>query len=258
VDRVLPGALGEARDAQLREDLGLHLIGLERRVLGPLLPQDLLLQRVVLRPLRRARRRAPVERVEASAVVVEASVVREEDEVRADLVEEVAVVRHRQDRRRFREPLAQVPLEPQDRVEVEVVGRLVEEQEPRRREERAREGHAHAPPPGEGRDGALGHGVREPQAAEDRARARLGAVRADRVEIARDSLEPVARRAGVAAAELQGGEERRRSRRSVDLPRPLAPIRPYRRPRMRDRSAFTIRAFSAAEMLIPLTTTSTP
>ena len=43
-------------------------------------------------------------------------------------------------------PLLQVALEPDDRVQVEVVGRLVEQQQARLAEEGAREGDAHAPP----------------------------------------------------------------------------------------------------------------
>ena len=49
-------------------------------------------------------------------------------------------------------PRLQIGLEPQDRVQVEVVGRLVEQQHVGRDEERAREGHPHAPSAGEGGD----------------------------------------------------------------------------------------------------------
>jgi len=47
-------------------------------------------------------------------------------------------------------PALQVRLEPEHGVQVEVVGRLVEQQHVRRDEERAGEGDAHPPPAGEG------------------------------------------------------------------------------------------------------------
>jgi hypothetical protein len=66
-----------------------------------------------------------------------------------DRVEEVAVVRDQEQRARVAlEPV----LEPQHRVEVEVVGRLVEQQQVGARRERLREVEAHAPAAREARD----------------------------------------------------------------------------------------------------------
>jgi hypothetical protein len=72
--------------------------------------------------------------------------------VRGDLVEELAIVRDQQQRARVPE---QPLLQPQHRVEVEVVGRLVEQQQVRRRHQRAGQVQAHAPAAGEFLDGAL-------------------------------------------------------------------------------------------------------
>jgi len=101
--------------------------------------------------------------------------------VGGDVVQELAVVRDQQQRAGiFQQPL----LEPQHRVEVEVVGGLVEQQQVRRRHQRARQVQAHPPAAGErGHRVVVGIG-REPQSVQQLAGAR-GAV------VAADFLEPV-------------------------------------------------------------------
>ena len=95
-----------------------------------------------------------------------------------DAIEEIAVVRDDDDRSR----IAQQPaLEPQDRVEVEMVGRLVEQQQLARREQRARQVQPHAPAARQRVDRRRRLRRVEAQAGQQRARARLGA-RASRVE----------------------------------------------------------------------------
>src|SRR5205807_28066 len=98
-------------------------------------------------------------------------------------------------------------LEPLERLDVEVVRRLVEQQERRAEEQQAREGRAHAPAPGElGQwPGEVAHA--EPEAAQDRLGRGLEPVAAE-------SLEPVlevavARRQRVALVSVRGPAERR-------------------------------------------------
>jgi hypothetical protein len=67
-------------------------------------------------------------------------------------VEEVAVVADEQDRVWI---AGEIALQPQGALEVEIVGRLVEQQEVGFGEEDGRERHAHAPPAGKGGGGAL-------------------------------------------------------------------------------------------------------
>ena len=101
------------------------------------------------------------------------------DDLVDDAVQEIAVVCDQQQRSRiFSEPV----LEPQHRVEVEMVGRLVEQQKIGAAHQRLREIQAHAPSAGETR-----HRVRVPilgktQARQQRGRARPRAVTADVVE----------------------------------------------------------------------------
>jgi hypothetical protein len=96
----------------------------------------------------------------------------------------------------------QVVLEPQHGVQVEVVGRLVQQQEVRLHVQRAREGHAHAPPAGQRARRAAHHRVVEREAAQQGHRARLGAVGVDLLQAL-----PHGRQAG------GGGVGRRGSRR---------------------------------------------
>ncbi len=84
---------------------------------------------------------------------------------RDDGVEKIAIVRDQQQRARVTlQPL----LEPQHGIEVEMVGRLVEQQQVGTRHERLREIEAHAPSPGESRHRIAVAGVRKTQAREQR------------------------------------------------------------------------------------------
>src|SRR3546814_1857959 len=78
----------------------------------------------------------------------------------ADVVEELAVVADQQQRARI---LEQPLLQPQHRVEVEVVGGLVEQQQVARGHQRARQVQAYAPAAGERRHRVLLLFGREPQ-----------------------------------------------------------------------------------------------
>jgi hypothetical protein len=93
-----------------------------------------------------------------------------------DRVEEVAVVRDQEQRARVAlEPV----LEPQHRVEVEVVGRLVEQQQVGARRERLREVEAHAPAAREARDRVGVARVGDAQARQELGRPRARGVAAD-------------------------------------------------------------------------------
>ncbi len=97
-------------------------------------------------------------------VLVQALVLDVHDESR-DRIEEFAVVRDEDDRaRKGPEPV----LEPQDGVEVQVIRRLVEEQQVRAAHERARQIEAHAPAARELRDRPRLRLLGEPQAREQR------------------------------------------------------------------------------------------
>ena len=114
----------------------------------------------------------------------------EVDDAGDDAVEEIAVVGDEQQRAGIAgEPV----LEPQHGVEVEVVGRLVEEQEVRPAHQRLREIQAHAPAAGKARDGvAVGRG-REPEAGEERRGAGARRIAADILEAVmqqREQLRP--------------------------------------------------------------------
>ena len=148
--RLGVGHLGQALDPRLRL-LGLGRAGAEAidealqvRALGLRLFVGDLLQAQVLGAL--ALERGVVARVELGLAVVQVQ------RVGGDLVEELAVVRDQQQRARV---LEQPLLQPQHRVEVEVVGRLVEQQQVARRHQRARQVQAHAPAAGEFLDRAL-------------------------------------------------------------------------------------------------------
>ena len=100
-----------------------------------------------------------------------------------DVVQELSVVRDQQQRARV---LQQPLLQPQHRIEVEVVGGLVEQQHVGRRHQRARQVQAHAPAARERGHRALLDLGREPQAVQQLPRAR-GAV------VAAHFLQPVVR-----------------------------------------------------------------
>jgi hypothetical protein len=114
----------------------------------------------------------------------------------ADPIEEVAVVRHDDQRAGVG---AQPPLQPQDGVEVEVVGRLVEQQQVRGHDERAREIEAHAEAAGKFAHGARFVARRKAQPGEQDLGARARRVAAG----ARVALVRV--RDGVAVASCLGG-----------------------------------------------------
>ena len=91
-------------------------------------------------------------------------------------VEQVAVVRDQQHGMRiFRD----IVLQPQRAFEVEIVGRLVEQQQVRLRKQHGGQRHAHAPAAGEGRGRPLLRLVVEAEAGKDGRRARLGRMRVD-------------------------------------------------------------------------------
>ena len=98
-------------------------------------------------------------------------------DVRHATIEKVAIVRD--DQQRAAEA-AEPALEPDDRVEVEVVGRLVEQQQVGPARQRASEVEAHAPAAGELGDAALEVGVFEPESREQARGAGLGAVAVER------------------------------------------------------------------------------
>mmetsp|Transcript_47354 Transcript_47354/g.108961 ORF Transcript_47354/g.108961 Transcript_47354/m.108961 type:complete len:218 (+) Transcript_47354:1022-1675(+) len=87
-------------------------------------------------------------------------------------------------------PRLQVLLQPQHRVQVQVVGRLIEQQHVRADEERARERHAHAPAAGEGGRRALLVLLAEAEPAQDLGRARGRRVRLDRLQALPYLVEP--------------------------------------------------------------------
>ena len=132
----LQAALRLARLRRLRAealDEGLHV-----RDLALLL----LVQRALLRELRGARllERAVVAAIDRRLLVLDV------DDAVDDAVEELAIVRDQQQRAGI---VAQPALEPDDRVEVEVVGGLVEQQQVRRTHQRLRDVEPHAPAAGE-------------------------------------------------------------------------------------------------------------
>ena len=106
------------------------------------------------------------------------SVVQLDDPV-GDLVDEVAVVADQHDRPGV---LRQELREPLDRREVEMVGRLVEQQHVGVLEQEPGEGHAHHPATAERADVAVHVAVSEAEAGQDAPRLRLEAVAAERLE----------------------------------------------------------------------------
>ena len=88
-------------------------------------------------------------------------------------------------------PLLQVLVEPQHRVEVEVVRGLVQHQQRRLDEQRARDRDAHAPAARKALGGLPLHLLVEAQPVQDRQRAPFGARGAVRGQLGRDGLQPL-------------------------------------------------------------------
>mmetsp|Transcript_38342 Transcript_38342/g.90937 ORF Transcript_38342/g.90937 Transcript_38342/m.90937 type:complete len:555 (-) Transcript_38342:297-1961(-) len=107
--------------------------------------------------------------------------------VRADAVEEVLAVR---DDDEALVVVLQVLLEPHARLEVEVVGRLVEQQQRRPHKKRPREGHAHAPSPRHVLRGAGHHLLAEPEPVQELRRADLKGRRVKLLKALVDGLQP--------------------------------------------------------------------
>ncbi len=120
--------------------------------------RDLLLLLGVARLLQRQLQRALLLELRVVAAVGLQLLRVDVDDAVDDAVEEVAIVRDQQQRARV---AAEPVLEPQHRVEVEVVGRLVEQQQVRARHQRLREVEPHPPAAGEAR-----HRVRLPRLGE--------------------------------------------------------------------------------------------
>ena len=97
-----------------------------------------------------------------------------------DRIEELAVVGDDQEGAR---KAPQPGLEPHDRVEIEVIGRLVEEQEVRRRGERARHGRTHPPAAGQRIQAPRLVARRETESAQDSARERFGGIPVDGLQL---------------------------------------------------------------------------
>ena len=122
-------------------------------------------------------------------------------DVVAHVVQQVAIVAHHQ--QRVAEAL-QVLGEPQHRLEIEMVGRLVEDQEVGIAEQRSRQRHAHAPAAGELAAGPRLGGVVEAQAMQDRGGPRRCRRRADFVEPGMDVGQPQSVVAGLGFGQQRG------------------------------------------------------
>src|SRR5439155_218225 len=212
-----------ALDALEHLDAALHLSGLGRLVAEALdEPLDLrdalgLVPRLRLEEL-------PARRALDEVVVVVARI--DGDPRRAELgdrghhtVQEVPVVRDEHDRAVV---VGEEALEPLERLDVEVVGRLVEQQERRAQEQQARERRAHAPAPGElgQRPGEVG--LAEPEAAEDRLRRGLEPVAAEGLEPVLEVA--VARGQRVALVSVRDAAERLRDLFDLDHVRGWRPL----------------------------------
>ena len=115
-------------------------------------------------------------------------------------------MRDQQQRARVaREPV----LEPEHGVEVEVVGRLVEQQQVGAAHQRLREVEPHAPAAGEARDGLAVRAAREAEARQQRRGARARAVAVDAVEAMMQLGEALA--AGVRIGGVRCGRRRQRA-----------------------------------------------
>jgi hypothetical protein len=225
------GLLGGARPGRVASDIILQpgalrrLVGAGRFELGEALGA-LLLERVVA---------AGIEGQPAGLEV---------EDVVGDVVQQVALVADDQHRR----PIAlEEILEPQSRLEIEMVRRLVEEQQVRSREEQRGERHAHPPAAREAVERPLLHLLVEAEPDQDPRRAGRSGMGADRVQPVVDVAEAVrvVRRLGLVEQPCAldvGGEHRleREWRRRRGSPgrysraSPRAASRPRRRP---DRAA---------------------
>ena len=158
----------------------LHLRGL-RRVRGKPLDEPLLLREHRLLP---GVRRFAVGLADRALALVEIVVARVDrdlaavdlGDLRDDAIHELAVVRRHQQRARTR---LQERFEPDDRLDVEVVGRLVHQQHVGLAEQHARHRHAHLPAARERADVAVDPLVVEAEAVEDFARPALERVAAE-------------------------------------------------------------------------------
>ena len=117
----------------------------------------------------------PLEGVVAAGVAREPALV-EVDDLLGHPVEKVAVVA---DQEQGAGVAAQIVLEPEAGLEIEMVGRLVEQQQVGLGEQHRRERHPHPPAAGEAGQRPLLGGLVEAQAGQDRARPRRRGVRAD-------------------------------------------------------------------------------
>ena len=175
---------GDAREPLQRLDAALRLLGLGR--LGAEAAHEVFQMRD-LRLLRLERLillgdlfgAGTLEVVVIAGIAVDHAVVHMGDAVDGG-VEEFAVMRHQQDAAGI---ARQVLLEPQDRFEVEMVGRLVEQQQVGPVHQRARQVEAHAPAAGEAGHRAFQRVAGETQAVQQLRGARLGAVTVDGLEV---------------------------------------------------------------------------
>ncbi len=141
-----------------------------------------------------------VERIVIAAVVDELALVEMDDAVDGG-VEEIAVVADEQHAPRI---AGEIALEPHGAFEVEVVGRLVEQQQVGLGEKHGRQRHAHPPAAGEGGAGAALRRFAEPESGQDRCRPRFGRVRVDIGEAGLDLRDPIGIGCGLRLGE-QGG-----------------------------------------------------
>ena len=108
-----------------------------------------------------------------------------------------------------------VVLQPEGAFEIEIVRRLVEEQQVRLGEEHGCECHAHAPSAGEARSRALLRGLVESEAGKDAGRPRLGGMGVDVDEARLDFGDAMAVRRGLGFGK-QGGALAVRRQHDVD------------------------------------------
>jgi hypothetical protein len=182
-DRRHPGDRLQAALSLLRlAGLGAPAIGegLQLLALGDLLLARRHLLGLPFRPL-------PLERVVAARVKRQLAAIEVEDVV-DDIVEEVALVADDDDRR----PVAgKEVLQPQHGFQIEVVGRLVEQQQVGRGEKEGRKRDPHPPPAREAVERAMLHILVEAEADEDAGGPRRRRIGFDRVQPLVDLGEPV-------------------------------------------------------------------
>ena len=119
-------------------------------------------------------------------------------------VEQVAVMRDDDDGARV---VGEMVLEPQRAFEIEIVGRLIQQQEVGCREQRCRQRHAHPPAAGKFRAGALLIRGGEAEAAEDGGGARRRGMGIDIDETGLDFGDPVRIGGGIGFLEQRGALE---------------------------------------------------